>query len=84
MSGKLGWTEARSICGAALDQQRVRGESRIRLLVRDAEDLIMGYWKLAVPVGLFGQFLQSLWMMPAFDVSGFEKVPVVGKDCLEV
>ena len=33
----------------------------------------MGYWELVYRVGLFGQFLQSLWMMPALDLSGLRK-----------
>lgn len=63
--GAVWMIKARSICGAALE------ESRIRLQV-DMQTVDHGILEAGVLVGLFGQGLQSLWMMTAFDVAGLK------------
>lgn len=57
--------KARSICGAALE------ESRIRLQV-DMQTIGHGILEVGVLVGFFGQCLQALWMMTASNVAGLK------------
>ena len=62
--------EARSICGAALE------ESRIRLQV-DMQTIGLRVLEAGVLVGFFGQCLHALWMMTASKCCWLEDVPVV-------
>ena len=65
--GEVDWVmKARSICGATLEV------SRMRLQV-DMQTIDHGILEVGGLVGLFGQNLRSLYMMPASDVAGLRK-----------